>query len=281
MWVARVPVPVELVATGHADENFGNFKSLSDLTMWNIYSPVWAPVSLQEKDGKTWLTLADKDPFDISKVERKIPPTRELSVEFDLMADQNDYGNLLIEFVDDEGTACARLDLTPEGEFRSKGGARYGKILNYEPGKPYHVKVDLSLDNRNSTVYINGEKKTTRMLFAPVKEVERVVFRTGPHSNFPNVDTEADQHNDMLRANDVDKEAVYRIANFKSSSRDIDGTASVLKYDDFSHHADYFNDMEDENIAQAIPNSESSEWMKENIPLFECPDKDMEEIVHV
>ena len=280
MWVARVPVPVELVATGHADENFGNFKSLSDLTMWNIYSPVWAPVSLQEKDGKTWLTLADKDPFDISKVERKIPPTRELSVEFDLMADQNDYGNLLIEFVDDEGTACARLDLTPEGEFRSKGGARYGKILNYEPGKPYHVKVDLSLDNRNSTVYINGEKKTTRMLFAPVKEVERVVFRTGPHSNFPNVDTEADQHNDMLRANDVDKEAVYRIANFKSSSRDIDGTASVLKYDDFSHHADYFNDMEDENIAQAIPNSESSEWMKENIPLFECPDKDMEEMYY-
>ncbi len=280
MWVARVPVPVELVATGHADENFGDFKSLSDLTMWNIYSPVWAPVSLQEKDGKTWLTLADKDPFDISKVERKIPPTRELTVEFDLMADQNDHGDLLIEFVDDEGTACARLDLTPEGEFRSKGGARYGKILNYEPGKPYHVKVDLSLDNRNSTVYINGEKKTTRMLFAPVKEVERVVFRTGPHSNFPNVDTEADQHNDMPRANDVDKEAVYRIANFKSSSRDIDGTASVLKYDDFSHHADYFNGMEDENIAQAIPNSESSEWMKENIPLFECPDKDMEEMYY-
>ena len=38
--------------------------------------------------------------------------------------------------------------------------------------------------------------------------------------------------------------------------------------------------MEDENIAQAIPNSESSEWMKENIPLFECPDKDMEEMYY-
>lgn len=280
MWVARVPVPVELVATAHADENFADFKNLSDLTMWNIYSPVWAPVSLEEKDGKTWLTLADKDPYDVSKVERKIPPTRELSVEFDLMAEQNDHGTLMIEFVDDEGTACARLDLTPDGEFRSKGGARYGKILNYEPGKPYHVKVDLTLDNRNSTVYVNGEKKATRMLFAPVKEVERVVFRTGAHSTFPNVDTEADQHNDMPRANDVDKEAVYRIANFKSSSRDADGTASVLKYDDFAHHVDYFNEMEDENIVQAIPNSQSSEWMKENIPLFECPDEDMEEMYY-
>ncbi|MDE6814284.1 MAG: exo-alpha-sialidase, partial [Duncaniella sp.] len=119
MWVARVPVPVELVATEHANENFADFKNLSDLTMWNIYSPVWAPVSLQEKDGQTWLTLSDKDPYDVSKVERKIPPTRELTVEFDLMAEQNDNGTLLIEFVDDEGTACARLDLTPEGEFRS------------------------------------------------------------------------------------------------------------------------------------------------------------------
>lgn len=280
MWVARIPVPVETVASAHANENFADYPALADLTMWNIYSPVWAPVSLEKKDASTWLTLSDKDPYDVSKVERKIPPTRELTVEFDLMAEQNDHGDLLIEFVDDEGTACARLDLTPSGEFRSKGGARYGKILNYEPGKPYHVKVDVSVDNRNSTVYVNGEKKATRMLFAPVKSIERVVFRTGPHSNFPNVDTEADQTNDMPRANDVDPLAVYRIANFKSSSRDADATSAVLKYDDYAHHVDYFNGMEDENIVQAIPNSESSAWMKENIPLFECPDEDMEQMYY-
>ena len=280
MWVARVPVPVQTVATAHANDNFADFGKLSDLTMWNIYSPVWAPVSLEKKDGNTWLTLADKDPFDVSKVERKIPPTRELSVEYDIVAEQNDHGNLLIEFVDDEGTACARLDLTPDGEFRSKGGARYGKILNYEPGKPYHVKVDLTLDNRNSTVYVNGEKKATRMLFAPVKAVERVVFRTGDHSSFPNVDTEADSYNDNPRANDVDREAKFRIANFKTSSRDADASAAVLRYNDYAPYVDYFNNMEDENIVQAIPNSESSAWMKENIPLFDCPDKDMEEMYY-
>lgn len=280
MWVARVPVPVQTVATAHANDNFADFGKLSDLTMWNIYSPVWAPVSLEKKDGNTWLTLADKDPFDVSKVERKIPPTRELSVEFDIVAEQNDHGNLLIEFVDDEGTACARLDLTPDGEFRSKGGARYGKILNYESGKPYHVKVDLTLDNRNSTVYVNGEKKATRMLFAPVKAVERVVFRTGDHSSFPNVDTEADSYNDNPRANDVDREAKFRIANFKTSSRDADASSAVLRYNDYAPYVDYFNNMEDENIVQAIPNSQSSAWMKENIPLFDCPDKDMEEMYY-
>lgn len=280
MWVSRIPVPVQTVANRHANENFADYKGIPELTMWNIYSPVWAPVSLTEKEGKTWLTLSDKDPYDVSKVERKIPPTKDLTVEFDLMADQNDHGELQIEFLDDKGTACARLDLTPEGEFRSKGGARYGKILNYEPGKTYHVKVDVNLANRNSTVYVDGQKKATRMLFAPVHEIERVSFRTGGHSDYPNVDTPADQHNDMPRANDVDQEATYRIANFKSASHDKDAGAAVLRYDDYKHYPEYFNVMEDENIVQAIPNSESSEWMKENIPLFDCPDKDMEEMYY-
>ena len=42
---------------------------------------------------------------------------------------------------------------------------------------------------------------------------------------------------------------------------DKDATAAVLKYADFSHYADYFNGMEDENIAQAIPNAKASEWI--------------------
>jgi hypothetical protein len=38
--------------------------------------------------------------------------------------------------------------------------------------------------------------------------------------------------------------------------------------------------MEDENIVQAIPNSESWEWMKSNIPLFECPQDNFEEMYY-
>lgn len=171
--------------------------------------------------------------------------------------------------------------MTPEGEFRSKGGARYGKICNYEPGKIYHVKIDITVKDRNSVVYVNGQKKATRMLFAPVESIERIVFRTGPRTdNYPNVDTWADQFNDMPNANDEDKLAVYRIANVKSSSKDADGSAAVLKYKDYSHYVDYFNGMEDENIVQAIPNAQASEWMKENIPLFDCPQKNFEEMFY-
>jgi hypothetical protein len=52
----------------------------------------------------------------------------------------------------------------------------------------------------------------------------------------------------------------------------------VLKYAAFKHHADRFNSMEKETIVQAIPNSESWQWMQENVPLFACPDKQFEEI---
>ncbi|MFC2136964.1 glycosyl hydrolase family 65 protein [Bacteroidota bacterium] len=55
---------------------------------------------------------------------------------------------------------------------------------------------------------------------------------------------------------------------------------TILKAEDFKHYVDYFNRMEDENIAQAIPNSASWDWMKTNIPLFECPQDNFEEIYY-
>ncbi len=55
---------------------------------------------------------------------------------------------------------------------------------------------------------------------------------------------------------------------------------SILKADGFRHYVEYFNRMEDENVAQAIPNTKAWEWMKANIPLFECPQDNFEEIFY-
>src|SRR5262245_37244756 len=53
---------------------------------------------------------------------------------------------------------------------------------------------------------------------------------------------------------------------------------AVLKAEQFHHYVDYFNNMEDENIAQAVPNAQAWDWMKVNIPLFECPQQNFEEM---
>lgn len=277
MWISRIPVPVRTAATAHANDDFAQAKQLSDLTNWNIYSPLWAPVTL---DGGQWLMLQDRDLFDYAKVERKIPASKNLRVAFDLQAGQNDRGTLQIEFQDTNGTACSRLELTSDGVFRAKGGSRYGNLLKYEANKTYHVEAVLSVTDRNIQVFVDGKRVGQRMFYAPVSAIERVVFRTGTTRSFPNVDTPADQTYDVPRAGADEPLATYRIARVQTSSTDKGASATLLQWEDFAHYTHYFNRMEDENIAQAIPNAQAAEWMEENIPLFECPQQNFEEMYY-
>lgn len=273
MWIAHIPVPVQTAAHAHASDDFTQYKTLADLTQWNIYMPKMAPITL---DGQ-WLMLSDSDPFDYARVDRKIPATSELTVSFDIQAAQTRNGLLQIEFLDDHGVSCSRIELTDEGVMRAKGGARYGNLLNYESGKTYHIEAILSVKNRNITVFIDGKKVGTRMFYAPVKAIERVMFRTGGERRFPDVDTPADWDGILDNAGGTDQLAVYRIANFRTSSSDDNAGSAFLKYEDFKHYVDYFNTMEPENIVQAIPNSAAWEWMQENVPLFECPQQNFEQ----
>ena len=281
MWVAHIPVPVQTEAHSHADGS--EFlavdglpvNTLSRLTTWNIYSPVYAPVSLS--DG--WLTLTDSDPFDYARVERKIPATKELRVAFDLKAGQNNHGLLQIEFLDAHGTACSRIELTSEGIMRCKGGARYGGLGKYEANKTYKIEAVLSVSKRMIEVFIDGKKAGQRMFFAPVEAIERIMFRTGSERRFPDVDTPADWDGTLDNAGERESESTFAIANVVTKPEgETSGTAAFLKYDDYKHYVDYFNTMEDENIVQAIPNAKAWEWMTKNVPLFDCPNKDFEEM---
>ena len=283
MWVAHIPVPVQTEAHSHANgseflapDGFSvGTSALSSLTSWNIHSPVMAPVSLA--DG--WLTLSDSDPFDYARVERMIPATKELKVCFDLKANQNNTGLLQIEFLDAHGTACSRIELTEEGIMRCKGGARYGGLGKYEANTTYHFEVLLSISRRVAEVFINGKKAGQRMFFAPVEAIERIMFRTGSERRFPDVDTPADWDGTLEDAGDTAPTAIFAIANVVTSPEGkAANTAAFLKYDDYKHYVDYFNTMEDENIQQAIPNSKAWEWMTQNAPLFDCPDRGFEEM---
>ena len=277
MWVSRIPVPVLTAATTHANTDFSQYQTLADMTDWSIYSPLWAPVALNGQ----WLTLSDKDPYDYAKVERVIPATKELKVAFDVKPMQNDHGQLNVEFLDDKGNMCARIVLDATANMKVKGGARYGGMVkNYEPGKVYHVEAMLSVDGHTGTYFVNGKKAASRMFDTPVEHITRIVFRTGDLFDYPNIETPADQTEDMPRADEEDPMATFCIANVNTTSLDADSAATVLRYDDFAHYADYFNNMEDENIVTDIPNSGASAWMARNIPLFNCPDKDFEEMFY-
>ena len=56
--------------------------------------------------------------------------------------------------------------------------------------------------------------------------------------------------------------------------------AAVLSADSFQHHIEFFNGMVKEEIAQLIPDAQAWPWLKNNIPLFTCPDPDIEQIYY-
>jgi predicted GH43/DUF377 family glycosyl hydrolase len=54
----------------------------------------------------------------------------------------------------------------------------------------------------------------------------------------------------------------------------------VLSAGDFRHYVDAFNQHDDELYVQHVPNAAAWEFLKTNIPLFDCPDKQLEEIYY-
>jgi hypothetical protein len=51
---------------------------------------------------------------------------------------------------------------------------------------------------------------------------------------------------------------------------------SVLKPESFRHYVEKFNADDEELYVQHVPNNKAWEFLKDNIPLFACPDKDFE-----
>ena len=55
---------------------------------------------------------------------------------------------------------------------------------------------------------------------------------------------------------------------------------AILKPAAFAHYVEKFNAMEDENFTNTISNADSWSWLQKEIPFFECPDKEVEEMYY-
>jgi hypothetical protein len=212
IWVSSIPIPVSDKATQHVDDDFSKVTADKALEAWNIYSPLWAPVKVENGS----LILKDKDPFDYAKAERLFPAAKKIITSFSITPKQNDFGLLEIELQDAKGTATVRLTFDTAGTLSAKAGARYKNFMKYEAGKSYDIKLKLDAFTRFYTVSVNGKDVLTSLAFQPVAEVSRIVFRTGDVRRFPDVDTAADQTYDLNNAGESTTEAVYSIKYLKT-----------------------------------------------------------------
>jgi hypothetical protein len=69
---------------------------------------------------------------------------------------------------------------------------------------------------------------------------------------------------------------LYFAVNDNSSAADL----AVLNPNTFSNYITHFNSMEDENVTNFISNANSWNWLQKEVPFFECPDHEVEEIYY-
>lgn len=154
MWVSRIPVPVKDKVTQNVNDDFSKMVAGKELNEWNIYSPLWCNVSVEQKA----LALRDSDPFDYAKAERVFPVAKKAEVTFKLSAAQTSHGQLEIELADRKGMACLRLILDSTGNILTKQGYRNKSLGKYKQGEELTIKIELNTATRFYNVIINGGK---------------------------------------------------------------------------------------------------------------------------
>ena len=218
IWVTSIPVPVKDKVEQDVNDDFTQLPAATALKEWNIYSPLWAPVAIEKgRDGTQVLAIKDKDPFDYGKAEHVLPAAKKMTATFSVTPQQNDRGNLHIEFQDAKGNAGIRLVFDSTGTIIVKAGYRNRNIIKYEAGKQYEITVSLNTDARFYTVSVNGKQEGgNQVFFAPMENVQRISFRTGDVRRFPDSDTPTDQLYDLPNPGVQVKEAAYYIRSVKT-----------------------------------------------------------------
>ena len=198
IWISKIPVPIVDTEENHFAEVFDTMQEGEELERWNIYSPVWARMVIEKDNvGKRCMVLHDSDEFDYAKAERLFPASKNIQIDFEINASQNDHGMLDVELQNGNGMAALRLTFDKDGYLKQKNGYRLKNIMSYKPGKTYTIRIEATSDNRFFSVYVDGEKKSSGLFFAPVHQLERITFRTGEIRRFPNPDTPTDQEFDI------------------------------------------------------------------------------------
>lgn len=216
IWVARVSVPILGKTSDPIQEDLSKYSDLSQLTRWNIYSPAWAPVSMEKApNGQNALKISDRDRYDYAMVEHLFPESENFAVEFSIIPGQEDHGLLNVELQNEKSSAAVRICFDPDGMIRSKRNYKYEDVLPYTSGEKYDVRIEVNSKAMTCTVNVNGTK-VAHDLYAPVESLSKIVFRTGQVFRTPTPDTPSHQDFDLENAGIPMDEASYYILNLKT-----------------------------------------------------------------
>ena len=279
IWISRIPIPVKWEVNESIADDFSSMETSGAVKNWNIYSPRWCPVNIVNFPSITEksLMLKDFDPYDYAKAVRVFQIADKQTLSFQLYI-ESAAQILDIEVVSAKGNRLVQTRIDKNNSFLINNK----KTVSLEGRKWHGFEIKLDSQARQFAIIVDGKQITQNQTFCVSDGVpERIIFQTGEYRLEDDVQEyksgdEFKPGRDEPGADGKVEAAVYYIKDFKAGRTN----RSVLSAETFKHYVDYFNSMEDEPVINAIPNAQSWAWMKENIPLFECPDKDFEQIYY-
>ncbi|HIX53596.1 MAG TPA: six-hairpin glycosidase, partial [Candidatus Sphingobacterium stercoripullorum] len=120
--------------------------------------------------------------------------------------------------LNEKGQAATRITFSEDGYIKIKTGYREGNLLEYKPDVKYNFTIHYNTATRSYEISVNDKKEATRLFFQPVKQINRVAFRTGSVRTYPDANTPTDQNFDVENPGVSTNNSNYQIHYFKAKS---------------------------------------------------------------
>jgi hypothetical protein len=188
IWVTRLPLPLRDVVTEPVNDNFNQLSTRHPPRDWNIYSPLWAPVTVAPSpDGEAGrcLELRDEDRYDYAKAVRVFPAAQQVTLRFRVWPQKLANGSLEVAVLDRTGRSAVTLKLTAKDGWIADDLSGATSVVKLAPAQEhawFDVQLQLDTSRRQFNVQLDGKPVLTEgALSGPCGDsVERLCFRTGP-----------------------------------------------------------------------------------------------------
>ncbi len=218
IWISRIPVPLQTAVRGDVRDDFNSMAPGGAVPDWNIYSPRWAPVSVEPfpSQADKSLSLRDSDPCDYARAIRIFETSQRATISLRVHASQSSHGQLHIEVTDGEGNRPVRIFFDSDWMVKYDDGSKQHPLSPYRHGVWYDLAITLDTSGLGYfELALNGKTMLANAQFAEaVKSVERLSLCTGPFRNKPDRNTPNQDPEDPVPAADQrSTEASFHIDN--------------------------------------------------------------------
>jgi hypothetical protein len=184
IWVTRVRVPITGTVAEPVSEDFEAAKDESDLELWNLHIPRWAPISVVDDplsvEPNRVLELRDQDPYEYARAERLFPEAKAVELSFRLLPLQIGHGLLEVEVQGPRTERPLKLRFDPDWLSLDLEGTD-AEPLRFGLGRWRTIGIRADAATQSYDLSVDGEWVRRGVPFATrVETLHRLVFRTGP-----------------------------------------------------------------------------------------------------